>query len=84
MTVIGINTGGLGGENAATIQAFIQQTGVTFPVVEDLGQSYGSWVQAAVPSPFPLDIVIDRDGYVIYISHEYDAAELLQAVQVDL
>lgn len=85
VTVIGLSTGGImGGDDPARIQTFIDQTGVTFPMAQDFGQSYGDWVQTPSASPFPLDIVIDRQGVVLYVSHEYNPAELVQAIEVDL
>jgi hypothetical protein len=32
-------------------------------------------------SPFPLDVVIDREGRIAYISREYDADALRQVIE---
>ena len=32
-------------------------------------------------SPFPLDVVVDRDGRIAYINREYDATELVSLVK---
>ena len=60
---------------------FIDQTGVTFPMGWDRGGSYRSFLGGPGLSPFPLDVVIDRDGTVVYVNREYDAAGLRAAVE---
>ena len=78
--VIGVNTGGLsGGDDEQVIGAFIEQTGVTFPVVMDEGQTAYYDVGAAI-SPFPVDVVVDQDGVIRFIKGEYDPDALIAAV----
>lgn len=80
MTVIGVNTGGLhGGDDAARIQAFIEQANVSFPVVMDRGQTV-TYAAGLGISPFPVDLVIDREGVIRYLRHEYDPDALREAV----
>ncbi len=79
---MGIDQGGLmGGDSAAIVQAFINQTGVTFPVGWDASSSYFAFPNAGSISPFPLDVVIDRDGRIAYINREYDSEGLRLAVE---
>jgi peroxiredoxin len=80
VVVIGVNGGGLlGGDDGPRIDAFIRQTGVTFPVVMDQGQTQ-LYDQGPAISPYPVDVVIDRDGTIRAIFTEYDADALLEAV----
>lgn len=80
VTVIGVNTGGLaGGDDAARIQSFIEQANVTFPVVMDRGQTV-TYASGLGISPFPTDLVIDRDGVIRYLRTEYDPDALREAV----
>ena len=80
--MVGVAEGGLqGGDTPQIIQNFIDQTGVTFPVGFDTTSSYNLYPRLDAISPFPLDVVIGRDGNVAYVSREYDAAALLSAVQ---
>ncbi|MEQ9322866.1 MAG: hypothetical protein RIF41_27120 [Polyangiaceae bacterium] len=79
--MIGIDQGGLmGGDTTAIVQGFIDQTGVTFPVGWDASGSYFDFPTDGAISPFPLDVVVDRQGRIAYVSREYDAEELLQVV----
>lgn len=81
--IIGLNSGGLGAETQATIQAFMAQTGVTFPIVQD-PQGFGAWEHAAAASPYPLDILVDKTGVIKQIYREYDATALEAAIVQEL
>ena len=82
--MIGINTGGLFGDDDATrIRRFIDETGVTFPVVQDVGRRPAYSAGPAI-SPFPLDVVIDRSGTITFLSREYEADALEAAVAAAL
>ena len=70
----------MGGDTTAIVQGFIDQTGVTFPVGWDASGSYFDFPTDGAISPFPLDVVVDRQGLIAYVSREYDAEELLQVV----
>jgi hypothetical protein len=77
LIVIGINSGGLGGgETQDNVEAFLEQTGIHFPVVWDDG-SYSDWGWPTATAPFPRQAVVGRDGVVVYIASEYqgDAVE---------
>lgn len=65
-----------GGDDDERVNAFIDQTGVTFDVGFDLTASYESYNRGPGLAPFPLEVVIDRQGRVRYISREYDATAL--------
>jgi peroxiredoxin len=70
--VVGIDPGAFkGGDDAARVASFAKQTGVTFPVGLDVNNSYGAFTSAKGISPFPLDVIIDRDGRVAYVGTEY-------------
>ena len=80
--VLGLSGGGLfGRESAATINAFVEQTGVTFPILRG-DQTYFEYdVPDGTISPFPLDVIIDRDGTIRYLRHEFDGAAMADTVQ---
>lgn len=87
VVVVGVNPGGLyGGDTAAIVEQFVAQTGVTFPVGWDANGTYGVFRGGggASVSPFPLDVVVGRDGVVRYISREYEADELASAIEAAL
>ena len=80
--MVGIDQGGLmGGDTTAIVEGFLDQTGVTFPVGWDATGSYFEYPTDAAISPFPLDVVVDRQGRIAYVSREYDAEELRQIVE---
>ena len=85
VVVIGINTGGLyGDDNRTRIERFIAETGITFPVAQDLAGSAGQFGGGPAISPFPIDVVVGRDGRIVYVSREYDASAMIGAVQAAL
>ena len=85
--MVGINPGGRGGirgaastDDIAGVQRFTDNLGVTFPAgVEDTG-SYRRFAENFRGSnPFPIDVIVDRDGTIAYIAREYDP-EAMDAV----
>jgi hypothetical protein len=80
--VIGVATGGLYGEDDATqLTRFVEQTMVTFPVGWDETQSHLRYPRSDAISPFPLDVVVDRDGNIAYLSREFDPAAMRAVVE---
>ena len=71
----------MGGESHAQVQAFIDQTRVTFPVGFDNGESYKGYEYGGAISPFPLDIIIDADGKIAYSKRRYDPAKMLAVIE---
>jgi hypothetical protein len=70
--VIGIDPGGLTGDDTVLIQQFIDQTGVTFPIGIDVENSYDLVRVGDGISPYPLDVIIAPDGTIAYVAREYD------------
>lgn len=69
-------------DSGETLEQFIDQTGVTFPTGWDVESSYDAFKAADEGlSPFPLDVLVGRDGVITWLSREYDAGALLAAVQ---
>jgi len=63
------------------VRDFIEQTGVTFPVGWDDNGSYRRFRPPSGISPFPLDVVIDREGRIVYLSGEFDSEAMQRAVE---
>jgi len=63
----------MGADDTATVQAFVDQTQITFPAGIELSSSY-SVLRSAVESisPYPLDVIIDQNGNLAYLAGEYD------------
>lgn len=62
---------------------FVEQTGVSFPVVFDEEGTYREYDRAEATAPYPLDVIVDREGVVRYVAAEYDA-EAMHRVVVEL
>jgi peroxiredoxin len=81
LVVIGLNAGGdYAGDDEARIRKFIDETGVTFPVGVDHERSYDLLGGGAGVSPFPLDVVIDRQGNIRLVTREYDPDHLASVI----
>jgi peroxiredoxin len=64
-------------DTPAGLAAFREQTGVTFPfLLESPATTYQAYRMGADDdtTPYPLDVVIDRNGIVRYLRGEYDDA----------
>ena len=84
VTVIGVDTGGLFGQDDATrVRDFIAKTGVSFPVVLDQGQS-DYFSSSPGISPYPYDVIVDRNGVVVSIMTQYDPDALRAVVDAAL
>ncbi len=70
------------GETDAVVRDFVEQTGVTFPIVWAEGSLYFQidWPDAL--SPFPRQLVLDRDHRIVYVASEHRAGDLDAAIRV--
>ncbi|MEZ4238897.1 MAG: redoxin domain-containing protein [Myxococcota bacterium] len=67
-------------ENIDLVRAFVQNQGVSFPIaVEDstVTPTYAT-IEAVYDgaNPYPVDILIDKQGIIRYVSREYDPTGL--------
>ena len=75
--MVGVSADTMGQDDDATLSAFREQTGVTFPIGYDRSNSYGQFRNAvATISPYPVDVVIAPDGTIAYISGDYRPDEI--------
>lgn len=77
--VLGLSSGGTA--DTDDLLAFIESTGASFPVVVDSDATYNRYVNDDAISPYPIDIVVDGDGVIVYFSREYDPDALRAAVE---
>ena len=79
VVVVGLNPSGLrtSADSENLLTQFKEQAGVTFPLGWPTDDSFNTFRLASGPSisPFPLDVIIDRQGKVRYVNSEYEAAE---------
>ncbi len=81
LVVLGVSGDGLfGDESRTTLERFVEQTKVTFPILlgDDSRRAYGK--PASRISPFPFDVIIDKEGKVRYASARFDAAQLRRVI----
>lgn len=55
--------------------------GLTFPLLRDTQSVYNQYYIPGGQSPYPRDIIIDREGIIQYTNNEYDGATMLLIVQ---
>ena len=79
--VYGVNANLHPGEFDSVVLDFIEQTGVTFPVIFDQGGTYWMYDRpSADTAPFPLNVVIDPDGRIAAVQVEQDVDALTAAI----
>lgn len=79
--MLGLSGRGLfGNESTATLGNFVEQTGVTFPILrgDDTYFDYADPEDAI--SPYPLDVIVDRNGNIAYLRREFDAEAMVQTI----
>lgn len=71
--VLGLSGSGLfGTESRATVEAFREQTGTTFPLLLGDRSYRGYGAPDGAISPFPLDVIVGPDGTIEYLRREFD------------
>ncbi|WP_437929231.1 redoxin domain-containing protein [Sorangium sp. So ce291] len=61
-------------EQIGQVQAYCDTIEITFPVgLEETASTYAAVTSSFPgPNPFPVDVIVGKDGIVRYASHEYD------------
>jgi len=60
---------------------FIQDQGITFPVLHDNMNVYGRFGVPGSTSPYPRDFVVDAEGVVRLAKAEYDPAAMIRTIE---
>lgn len=76
MQVIGISN-----EPIQTIENFIADQGITFPVLHDNASVYGSYNIPGSQSPYPRDYIIDKNGIIQMAKTEYDPGTMINIIE---
>lgn len=64
------------GDPPEQVAAFLEQTGITFPVVADEGTLYDFAFPEGVGYPYPRDIVIDKNLVVRAVKNSFNVTEM--------
>lgn len=78
LLVLGLSAGG--NATPEQLDAFLAATGVQFPVLRDTDNTYQQYAFERALTPYPIDVVVDADGVIVYLSQTYDPAALHAAV----
>jgi hypothetical protein len=89
LKVVGLNPGGRGGIRGAAatddiggVQRFTEKLGVTFPTgLEETGSYLRFAENFRGANPFPIDVIVDRDGTIAYVAREYDPAAMEAVIE---
>lgn len=77
VAVIGIHPG----DPPEMVAAFVEQTGVSFPIVADQGTLSQLVFPTGVGYPYPRDVVIDKELRIRSIRNSFNAAETRELVE---
>ena len=78
--VVGVNPGGRGGvqggpstDDIGGVQRYTENLGVTYPIGLEQTSNYTAYTaNYRGANPFPVDIIVDKDGKMVYIAREYE------------
>ncbi|MFQ6613273.1 MAG: redoxin domain-containing protein [Fidelibacterota bacterium] len=78
----GFNVIGISNEPVATIQNFIQDQGITFPILHDDNGIYQQYNIPGGQSPYPRDYLLDRNGIIRMAKTEYDPGTMIELIEM--
>ena len=90
LVAVAVNPGGLGGiqgnestDDMAGVQAYVENLDVSLlPIGIEETAHYPEWASNFPgANPFPIDIIVDKQGIVRYVAREYDAPTMHTIVQ---
>ena len=72
-------------EQIGQVQQFCDNLGVTYDVGLEQTETYSSLTQNFEGlNPFPLDIIVDRNGTIVHVTREYDPVALTEIIEQHL
>ena len=74
------------GDSFEQVYDWIGEAGTTLPTLLDTDNAvYSSYQRGAdAYAPFPLQVVIDREGRITYLANQYDAEAVRAAIRLAL
>src|SRR5688500_2986043 len=89
LVVVGVNPGGRGGiqgddatDDIGGVQRFTEKLGVTFRVGLEQTANYRRFTENfRGANPFPVDVIVDRNGIIAYVAREYDPTAMEAIIQ---
>ena len=82
LQVVGLNANDTT-EQIGQVQSYIDELRVTFPIGLEISKATYQGITANFKgnNPFPVDVVIGKDGKIAYIAREYDPDALTEVVE---
>jgi hypothetical protein len=63
------------------VKAFCEDIGVTYPVGVEETETYELFSQSFEgANPFPIDVIVDKQGIIRYVAREYDPARMKEVI----
>lgn len=75
------------GDDPAGVKAFVAHSGATYPIGLESPETptYKGFTQNFKGlNPYPVDLVVGKDGKVAYVSREFDPGAMQQAIEAEL
>jgi hypothetical protein len=75
------------GDDPAGVQAFVGHSGATYPIgLEDKETpTYKGFTKNFKGlNPYPVDVIVGKDGNVVYVGREYDPAAMQAVIEAEL
>lgn len=69
------------GESPDQLEDFIEQTGITMPLIQDASTLYLFSFDDGVGYPYPRDVVIGKDGTIHSVRNSFNAEEMEALVE---
>ena len=79
--VFGLMPGAIGDVTDETFLLFAEGAGATFPVMFDADGTYYTYDAVGASAPFPLDVLVDKNGVVRRVSTRYDPDTMEELVR---
>ncbi|MCK5346964.1 MAG: redoxin domain-containing protein, partial [Candidatus Heimdallarchaeota archaeon] len=76
----GLQVIGISNEPESTILKFIEDQGITFPVLRDMTGTYSKYNIPGGQSPYPRDFIIDKHGVIQFAKTEYDPGSMITII----
>lgn len=80
--MLGLSGRGLfGNESTSTLAGFVDQTGVSFPILRGDNTYFDYADPDGAISPFPLDVIVGPDGNIAYLRREFDLDAMVMTIE---
>lgn len=65
----------------ANVSVFLEQTQITFGVLQDIEETRAEFTKLANISPYPFDVLVGPDGKVLHIATEFNLSQLQSKIE---